>query len=64
MKISGAPCEIANSLSWWTGMKSREATAPATIMVAVSEISRGVTASPTFSEENEIVGFIRESLPD
>ena len=41
MKMSGAPCFLASRGSWCTGMKSRDAIAPATITVAVTGISSG-----------------------
>ncbi len=47
MKMSGAPCACAKSRSWCTGMKSREAMAPATITVEVTGSSKGGSSSPT-----------------
>ena len=47
MNMLGEPCFFANSGSWCTGMKSRDAMAPATMTVAVTGISSGVTSSPT-----------------
>ena len=56
MKMLGDPCFLANSGSWWTGMKSRDAIAPATITVAVTGISSGVTSSPTLmSRQSRVV---------
>ena len=46
MKMFGEPCFFAKSRSWCTGMKSRDAIAPATITVAVTGTSIGVTSSP------------------
>jgi len=47
MNRLGEPCLLAKSRSWCTGMKSRDAIAPATMTVVVTGISRGVTSSPT-----------------
>src|SRR6185312_10437012 len=56
MNMLGDPCFLANSGSWWTGMKSRDAIAPATITVAVTGISSGVTSSPTLmSRQSRVV---------
>ncbi len=56
MNMLGEPCFFANSGSWCTGMKSRDAIAPATITVAVTGISRGVTSSPTLmSRQSRVV---------
>src|SRR6185437_2635082 len=47
MNRLGEPCCLAYATSWCTGMKSRDAMAPATIIVVVTGISIGVTSSPT-----------------
>src|ERR1700704_942990 len=49
MNMLGEPCFFANSGSGCTGMKSGDAIAPATITVAVTGISSGVTWSPTLT---------------
>ena len=46
MKMSGAPCWFAYSRSWCTGMKSREAMAPATTRVTVTSMTIAVISSP------------------
>ena len=56
MNMLGEPCFFANSGSWCTGMKSRDAMAPATMTVAVTGISSGVTSSPTLmSRQSSVV---------
>src|SRR6202012_3394915 len=58
MNRLGEPCCLAYSRSWCTGMKSRDAIAPATIIVVVIGISRGVTSSPTLMSAHRNV-FVR-----
>src|SRR4051794_14072237 len=55
MKMSGAPCWFANSRSWCTGMKSRDAIAPATMRVGVTSITNAGSVSPTCSASQSTV---------
>ncbi len=63
MKMSGAPCAFAYSRSWWTGMKSRVASAPATITVAVASTARGVSSSPGCTSRQRTVVSVRVIPP-
>src|SRR5689334_18181730 len=49
MKMSGAPCWLAKSRSWCTGMKSRDAIAPATMRVGVTATTIAGNSAPTLS---------------
>ena len=63
MNRSGAPWARAYSASWWTGMKSRDAIAPATITVDVTSRSKAGSASPRGSDGASFVALAFDALP-